>query len=216
MRNQEKLDKYMAECRQAFLEKGFEMFSSKNIESVRMEDIAAASGHGIATLYRYFDKKADFVVAVAAWKWGEFFKENRRRRPSENFEGKTAADMFSFYLDSFLDLYRKQRALLRFNQFLNVYIQSTEDVAPETVNLYRGLMKPITDFFYLLYERGKQDHTIRTDIPETEILSTTIHLMLAAVTRYAVGLVYRPEGGFDELRELETLKELLMMKYTTP
>ena len=66
MRNQEKLDKYMAECRQTFLEKGFEMFSSKNIESVRMEDIAAASGHGIATLYRYFDKKADFVVAVAA------------------------------------------------------------------------------------------------------------------------------------------------------
>ena len=53
----------------------------------------------------------------------------------------------------------------------------------------------------------------RLRIPEEEILSTTIHLMLAAVTRYAVGLVYQPEGGFDEMRELETLKELLMMKY---
>ena len=215
MRKQETPGRHTEERRQAFLEKGFEMFSQRNIESVRMEDIALASGHGIASMYRYFDRKAGFVVEVAAWKWGEFFKENRKRRPSDNFEGKTAADMFDFYLDSFLDLYRNQRALLRFNQFLNVYIQSSEDIAPETVNSYRQLMKPTADFFHLLYERGQRDGTIRTDIPETEMLSTTIHLMLAAVTRYAVGLVYQPPDGFDDLKELETLKRMLYQEYAT-
>ena len=215
MWKQEILDKYMAECKRAFLEKGFELFSEKNIESVRMEDVATASGHGVATLYRYFSKKASFVVEVAAWKWGEFFKENRKRRPSENFEGRTAADMFDFYLDSFLDLYRKEQALLRFNQFLNVYIQSSEEIAPEMVDTYRQLMKPTTVFFHQLYERGKEDGTIRTDIPEMEMLSTTVHLMLAAVTRYAVGLVYQPPDGFDDLKELETLKNMLWREYAT-
>ena len=215
MLKRERHGKHTEECKQAFLEKGFEMFSERNIESVKMDDIARASGHGIASMYRYFDRKPGFVVAVAEWKWGEFFRENRKRRPSENFEGRTAADMFDFYLDSFLDIYRKEQALLRFNQFLNVYIRSSEDITPDTVNAYRGLMKPITDFFHQLYERGREDGTIRTDIPETEMLSTTIHLMLAAVTRYAVGLVYQPPDGFDDLKELETLKNMLWREYTT-
>ena len=123
--------------------------------------------------------------------------------------------MLDFYLDSFLEIYRENKALLRFNQFFNIYLQS-EEIDADTVTAYRGLMKPITDFFHLLYERGKEDHTIRTDIPEEEMLSTTIHLMLAVVTRYAVGLVYQPAEGFDAERELETQKELLMMKYTAP
>lgn len=215
MRNPEKDAIEQAKRRQAFLEKGFELFSSKSIEGISLRELAKASGYGIATLFRYFNSKAGFCVAIAEWKWGEFFQENRKRRPNDNFEDKTAADMLDFYLDSFLEIYRENKALLRFNQFFNIYLQS-EEIDADTVTAYRGLMKPITDFFHLLYERGKEDHTIRTDIPEEEMLSTTIHLMLAVVTRYAVGLVYQPAEGFDAERELETQKELLMMKYTAP
>ena len=63
--------------------------------------------------------------------------------------------------------------------------------------------------------RAKQDGTMRTDLPEEEVFSTTLHLMLAVVTRYAVGLVYIPEVGFDAVSELETLKEALLWKYST-
>ncbi|MDO4852506.1 MAG: TetR/AcrR family transcriptional regulator [Clostridia bacterium] len=212
MRNLEKDAIEQAKRRQAFLEHGFALFSSKGIEAIRLQDVAKASGYGIATLYRYFNTKAGFAVAIAEWKWGEFFKENRKRRPSDNFENMTAADMFSFYLESFLEIYRKNKALLRFNQFLNIYIQS-EDMDDDALDAYRDLMKPIISFFHEMYERGKHDHTVRTDVSEEEMLSSTIHLMLAAVTRYAVGLVYQHESGFDEIKELETLKELLFMKY---
>jgi hypothetical protein len=37
--------------------------------------------------------------------------------------------------------------------------------------------------------------------------------MLAAVTRYAVGLVYIPESGFDAMEELETMKTALYRMY---
>ena len=67
----------------------------------------------------------------------------------------------------------------------------------------------------MVYERAEQDHTIRTDEPEEEMFSTTLHLMLAAVTRYAVGLVYIPESGFDAEKELEKLKEAMLLRYKT-
>ena len=65
----------------------------------------------------------------------------------------------------------------------------------------------------MVYERAERDHTIRTDEPEEEMFSTTLHLMLAAVTRYAIGLVYIPESGFDAEKELEKLKEAILLRY---
>ena len=39
--------------------------------------------------------------------------------------------------------------------------------------------------------------------------------MLAAATRYAVGLVYIPDKGFDPMEELLFQKDLFLMKYKT-
>ena len=50
-------------------------------------------------------------------------------------------------------------------------------------------------------------------VSEEMMFGKTLHLMLAVVTRYAVGLVFVPKGGFDALEELETMKDLLLMRY---
>ena len=44
------------------------------------------------------------------------------------------------------------------------------------------------------------------------MFSVTLHLMLATVTRYAVGLAYNEDT--DAEVELELLKEMLLSKFT--
>ncbi len=193
-----------------FTEAAYELFSSKDIHSVSLQDIADATPYGIATLYRYFANKQTIVVEAAAWKWRQFLEENRKRRPHADFSGMTAAESFGFYLDSFLELYRNHQDLLRFNQFFNIYVQ-VEKVDAETVKPYQAVIGEMEATFHEMYVKGLADHTLRTDIPEKEMFSTTLHLMLAAVTRYAVGLLY--QAGTDSEKELELLKELLMMKF---
>ena len=200
--------------RKELLEKGFEVLSKKSIEAVAMQDVADAVGCGIASLYRYFDKKPGLVVAVAKWKWEQFLEENQKRRPSVDFEGMTAAEIFEFYLDSFLVLYRNHKDLLRFNQFFNVYVQS-EHIEAGILQPYQEMIQNLRGWFHIVYERAKKDHTIRTDEAEEEVFSKTLHLMLAAVTRYAVGLVYIPENGFDPEGELEYQKNLILRDYKT-
>ena len=164
-------------------------------------------------MYRYFDKKPGFVVAVATWKWEQFREENKKRRPSADFEGMSAAEIFGFYLDSFLELYRNHKDLLRFNQFFNVYMLS-EHIDAGTLQPYQEMIEHLKERFHIMYARAEQDHTIRTDEPEDKMFSKTLHLMLASATRYAVGLVYTPEGEFDPEDELLFLKNVLMEKYT--
>ena len=71
----------------------------------------------------------------------------------------------------------------------------------------------VRDRFHYMYLKAKQDKTLRTDDPEEKMFSTTLHLMLAAVTRYAVGLVYIPEGNYDVMEELKFQKEVILSQY---
>ena len=214
MRNKEKDAVQMAIKRRHFLEKAYELFTKKNIESVTMIEVARECGYGTMTLYRYFSAKPQLVVAVGAWIWERTIRENWEYRPDRDFEGMTGAEIFEYYLESFIGLYRNHRDLLRFNQFFNIYIQS-ERIDPEVMKPYRDIIEGLKSEFHVIYERARQDHTIRTDEPEEEMFTTTLHLMLAAVTRYAIGLVYIPENGFDAEKELEKLKEALLMRYRT-
>jgi AcrR family transcriptional regulator len=214
MRNKEKDAAQMAIKRRDFLAKAYELFAKKNIESVTMVEIARESGYGTITLYRYFKTKPQLVVAVGAWIWEQAIRENWEYRPGRELEGMTGAELFEYYLESFIGLYRNHRDLLRFNQFFNIYIQS-ERIDPEVLKPYRDMIEGLRRNFHMVYERAEQDHTIRTDESEEEMFSTTLHLMLASVTRYAVGLVYIPESGFDAEKELEKLKEAMLLRYKT-
>ena len=202
----------IAAKRQKFIEKAYELFSSRNIESVSLQDIAKETGLGISMLYRYFSNKPTLVVEAATWKWEQFQEERKKRRPNTSNDGMTAAEIFEFYMDSFLVLYRDYRDLLRFNQFFNLYVQA-EHIDAGTLQPYQTMIIRLKDGFHDMYLKAEQDHTIRTDEPEEKMFSKTLHLMLAVVTRYAVGLVYIPENGFDPEEDLLFQKNMILKEY---
>ena len=67
--------------------------------------------------------------------------------------------------------------------------------------------------FHGVYKRGMKDGTLNASISEEEMFSGCFHIMLAASTRYAVGLVYISENT-DPEKELVMLKRLLFLEYT--
>ena len=193
--------------RQRILETGFRIFAEKTIEKVKMTDVAEAGGIGVATIYRYFPTKTALVLAINTWCWEKHLNEMVRKLDTRE---ATAAEEYEYLLDSFLELYRTNRALLRFNQFFNVYVQR-ECVTAQKLRPFIGVVDALAERFHAVYAQALLDGALRTDIPEKEIFSATLHLMLAAVTRYAVGLVY--DAGIDPEKELEMLKDMLMERY---
>ena len=202
----------MALKRQTILEKSYQLFSSEGIKSVSYLDIAKACGYGTTTLHRYYSTKPKLVVAVAVWRWEQFHEENKMRRPDADISNMTAAVILEFYLESFIELYRNYKDLLQFNQFFNAYVKS-EHIDVGTMLPYQSIIWRLKEQFHEVYIKAEQDNTVRTDVPEEEMFSKILHIMLAVVTRYAVGLVYIPEKGFDPEKELLYVKELLLRDY---
>lgn len=194
--------------RQHIIESAFRTFSGRTIDAVNLTEVARAAGVGVATVYRYFDSKTQLVLEASTWAWSRFIRENRAR---EDISGRSGAGQYAFFLDAFIELYRNHRDILRFNQFFNVYVQR-EDVTAEHLRPFNYLVDNVARRFHECYEKGMADHTLRADCPEREMFSRTLRLMLAAVTRYAVGLVY--DTGADPEAELVFLKELLLREYT--
>ena len=201
-----------AHTRETILNAAYALFTKKNIESVSMQEIADAAGCGVATAYRYFGTKPDLVVAVAGRKWREVLDAVPADEQPNEGDGKTAAQAYARFLDSFLALYRKDKEILRFNQFFNLYIRSAR-LNAATLAPYSLTAGVLQERFGRIYAKALRDGTLRTDVPEDEMFSATLHLMLAAVTRYAVGLVYLPEGEPGAERELLTLKHALLLEY---
>lgn len=194
--------------RQRILETGFRIFAERSIDKVTMNDVADEAKIGVATVYRYFSNKTQLVEAISAWVWEQYVSQTIKK---EVVSGETAAERFEYYLNSFLDLYRNHKDLLRFNQFYNVYI-GQEPARKGAVNPYEPVMNVITGQFETMRALSLSDKTLRTDLPVGNILFPSMHLMLAAVTRYAVGLVY--EGNQDPEKELILLKNMLLKEYT--
>lgn len=199
----------MEENKEKIVKLSFKLLAERGIEAVSMADIAKAVKYDRSSLYRYFQTKQDLVVAISAYVWGKFTAQNYERA---GIEGLTAGQRYEFWLDSFLLLYREHRDILRFNQFFNVYV-ANEHVPAEQMEPFNQVIDTLAGRFHDCYELAQEDGTLQTDIPENEIFSTTLHLMLAAVTRYAVGLVYEPEAGYDPEPELVFLCDSIMEKY---
>ena len=126
---------------------------------------------------------------------------------------RTAAERFDTYLESFLDLYTNHRDLLRFNQFFNIYLLS-EEISEEEKKPYTDLIDTLAARFGRIYSKAKQDGTLFTDMPEKEMFSVTLHLMLAVVTRYAIGLAYNEVTEAE--KELRIQKDMLMRRFVVP
>lgn len=198
---------------QQILEAGYRLFSEKGIELVTMPEVAEASGVGRATVFRYFTTKLDLVVSIGTWKWEEYISWHDSLLSKEQWDAMTGAEMLRFFLDAFLDLYRNHSDILRFNYNFNSYLRYEAGTAQQR-QPYMSMSEELGRRFHELYERRIKDGTLRTDIPEATMFSSSFHIMLAAVTRYAVGLVYVPEESTDTEAELVMLKELLLSRFT--
>lgn len=202
----------MAERRELMLNTGFRVFSQKGIEAVPMQEVADTCRLGIATLYRYFNTKLIFVIAVAVKKWEEYYREVEAEYERRGGEMMNAAEELDFYLSAYIMLYREHDDILRFNQNFNGYI-AHEKPTKEQLQSYMQVVGLFSNKFHKLYEKGLRDGSIRTDESEQTMFNTTMHIMLAVCGRYAQGVVVRGEDSEDLTKELMILKRMILARY---
>jgi AcrR family transcriptional regulator len=195
------------------LEEGFRLFSERGIEQATLQEVSEACEIGRTTTFRYFPSKTELAVAISTWKWKEYIEWHNNLLSAEEMEKITGAEYLKFYIGSFLDLYRNHKDMLRFNYNFNSFLSYQKGTA-EQKQPYQKMVNVLAEQFHGLYERGRQDGTLNTDVPEHQMFSSIFHIMLAAITRYATGLAIVNESDPDG--ELVRLANMMIKEFTKP
>lgn len=208
MRNTEKDALEMAARRKNMLDVGYRLFAERGIEAVAMQEVARACGLGIATLYRYFSTKLEFVIAIGTQQWIDYFAEVEQRYAELNGSAMNGAEEYAFFLDTFLDLYERRPELLRFNRNFEAYVQH-EGATLEQMQPYNESVDAMARKFHVVYEKGMRDGTLRGNLSEKQLFVTSIYTMLAVGVKYVDGLIYPADAPEDHTEELRLLRDIL-------
>ena len=195
--------------RRMIIDTAFRIFVEQKIEPVSMGEIASAAGIGRATLFRYYANKLELVIAVCAAKWKEYLDELDAKRPLSSIGDIPAIDRFTFTLDSYIDMYRHHKDLLQYNDKFNHYV-THEGVREEQLREFHASLYSVDTRLEWMYEKAKEDHTFRTDIPREEFMRVTVHTMMTACAYYAGGFIWGAEDNKDYTPELLRIKEMIL------
>lgn len=193
------------------LKEAFQLFVRHSIEAVSMQHIADAAKIGVASVFRYYENKTDLVIAVCGYKWHEYLKKIEENRPVDYIRDIPAIDRLEFTLNSYLDMYQHHKDLLKFNDNFNHYI-THENVDSSRLETYLAAVNPMRERMHWMYEKGKVDQTMRTDLPEDVFFRATAHSMMGACQHYAGGFIWGADKdkNYDYTQELLLLKEMIM------
>lgn len=200
---EERLNRIISQAEILFLKDGF--------ERVQMQDIADAAEIGVATLFRYFPKKDQLIVAAAVRNLAptlDAFKQLTSRSGD-------AYSRLEAILDYLLDQQMKRTSHSRFREAFESYASSVANPLPG-IDDYIELQGEIMETLEPLIEHGKTDGSIRGDID----VKTTVVTVINAFGTFGNNIILKShisylEDDIEPRIQQRMLREMLL-SYVRP
>lgn len=190
-----------------------ELFVKKGFNAVHMQDIADAEGIGIATLFRYFPKKKQLILAVATSimeSEAEAFK-NILDQPGRTAYEKLE-DCFKYMKDS---QNHPGSCKSKFNDAFLVYLDNTLDPLDDT-RPYFSARRQIADHFMELVDKGKRDGSLHPARCRREIMLPILNNIGIYTQKLAMShRIANMSGDLSAEHQLETVSSIYL-EYLKP
>jgi AcrR family transcriptional regulator len=189
--------------REKLIEVSKRLFLEKSISQVTIQDIALESKIGEATVYRYFGKKINLVVASATSISKDVVKDYFIF--SDNDSGYEAIKRFyGIYLyvyENYIDYFK---FLNDFDSYLEIEPKSADDEYEDSINAYK-------EVFLKGYEKGVLDNTIlKLDDVDTFYYSTTLALLNLCKKVAKEKSILKSDSLYDGKKIIKNLIDIIL------
>lgn len=166
------------------IEAAISCFCEKGIEQVTMNEIAAKSNIGVATVYRYFETKESLAMRCAMSLWEAAIEKYRTVSGTEDFKNKNGLRQIETILRESGRFYEINPKFYAFMYFFDNYL-SAHPVDDKEKERYEQIVGIVIQMFFESIEKGIEDKSIKIDATIEEIHMCMSHVLFSMLQKLA-------------------------------
>lgn len=194
------------------LDVAFELFSTRGIEPVTMNDIAQKAKIGVASLYRYFETKEVLVVRTATHIWSTRMEDVLPSLVKPKYTNASGYAQLEVIFSLFVKLYEKQTPFLRFVYLFDAYAVK-EKIPKDKMSNYESVILLIKQIISVAIQKGIEDGSISNKYAKCgdALYFTLIHTFFSTAQKLALsGNLLDMDSQMNGVKQLTLLSEILL------
>lgn len=192
------------------LHAALELFCERGIEDTSVEAVAKKAGVGPATIYRYFDTKAELAISAGSSYWQRVAHKYAKALSEAQYEALSGFCQMQAIFHLFGEIFKNENLFLKFLQEFDIFVRKYQ-IPQERLAEYEAEILNLKPYVTKALEKGLRDKSL--DFPYTvdEVYFTVMHMMLSLLQKFACnGNILSSDGQIDLALQIKIGGDLLL------
>lgn len=169
---------------QKILEAAMALFCEKGLEETSIDEIAGCAGVGSATIYRYYETKAQLAIQSGVEYWKKIAQQYLNLTEIKGYSDMTGLKQLECIMDALVMIFEKERGFLKYLQEFEVFVRRYE-IDMERLAAYEESIMSLKPRVTDALEKGLQDGTLSFEWSPNEVCYSLAHTAFGVMKRFA-------------------------------
>ena len=169
---------------QKILEAAMALFCEKGLEETSIDEIAGRAGVGSATIYRYYETKAQLAIQSGVEYWKKIAQQYLNLTEIKGYSDMTGLKQLECIMDALVMIFEKERGFLKYLQEFEVFVRRYE-IDMERLAAYEESIMSLKPRVTDALEKGLQDGTLSFEWSPNEVCYSLAHPAFGVMKRFA-------------------------------
>ena len=169
---------------QKILEAAMALFCEKGLEETSIDEIAGRAGVGSATIYRYYETKAQLAIQSGVEYWKKIAQQYLNLTEIKGYSDMTGLKQLECIMDALVMIFEKERGFLKYLQEFEVFVRRYE-IDMERLAAYEESIMSLKPRVTDALEKGLQDGTLSFGWSPNEVCYSLAHTAFGVMKRFA-------------------------------
>lgn len=192
------------------LDAALELFCEKGIEDTSVEEVAKAAGVGPATIYRYFETKAELAISAGIAYWRKVADKYVGMLSGKAYGDMSGSGQMRYIFQIFGDIFEKEILFLKFLQEFDIFVRRYR-IAEERLAEYEDCILNLKPYVTSALEKGLADGSLDFSHTVDEMYFSVMHMMLSFMQKLSYnGSMLSSDGRVEPALQVKIAGDLLL------
>lgn len=192
------------------LNAALELFCEKGIEDTSVEEAAKAAGVGPATIYRYFETKAELAISAGITYWQKIAEKYVCALSGKQYMEMNGYCQMHCIFKIFIRIFEEEFKFLKFLQEFDIFVRRY-NIPKERLTEYEECILNLKPYVTDALEKGLKDESL--DFPYTveEVYFSIMHTLLSLMQKLSYnGYILSSDERIELVLQIRITGNLLL------